>query len=126
MIDGELSDAGREVKKNLNNLSDFDLRHLATVFTLELDNRDKAAKQRAREKIKQLAAEAGISVIVQDAVPKKKTGTKPGTIARIKYRDDSGNTWSGRGREPKWIQNLVKSGKNLDDFLTPEFKPIQE
>lgn len=39
------------------------------------------------------------------------TGRKP-TRPEIQYRDDStGQTWTGRGKRPKWLE-----GKNLEDF----------
>ena len=34
-----------------------------------------------------------------------------------KYRDKSGNTWSGRGAEPRWLRAAVNGGAKRDDFL---------
>ena len=36
-----------------------------------------------------------------------------------KYRnpDNPSEIWSGRGREPKWMQREMASGKSRDDFL---------
>lgn len=42
----------------------------------------------------------------------KRTGTK---IA-IKYRDDSGNTWTGRGKTPRWISTAEAAGKSREQF----------
>lgn len=39
----------------------------------------------------------------------------PSKIA-IKYKSQSGS-WSGRGRKPKWVEEHLKSGGTLDDFL---------
>lgn len=34
-----------------------------------------------------------------------------------KYRNPStGETWTGRGLKPKWIQAAIASGKSLEDF----------
>ena len=45
--------------------------------------------------------------------------TKPkksrGKVA-IKYRDDKGNTWTGRGKTPRWIVEAEKAGKSRDAF----------
>lgn len=42
---------------------------------------------------------------------KAKAGKKIGAVAP-KYRNpETGDTWSGRGRAPKWLE-----GKNKDDF----------
>jgi DNA-binding protein H-NS len=34
-----------------------------------------------------------------------------------KYRDKSGNTWSGRGAQPRWMTAAIKSGAKRDHFL---------
>ncbi len=33
-----------------------------------------------------------------------------------KYRDEAGNTWSGRGSRPRWLQAALDSGKTLEDL----------
>jgi DNA-binding protein H-NS len=36
----------------------------------------------------------------------------------VKYRDKSGNTWTGRGRMPRWMTAATKGGKaKKEDFL---------
>jgi DNA-binding protein H-NS len=45
-----------------------------------------------------------------DKVPKVKTGPKPGNKVAAKYRDpQSGATWSGRGKTPRWINGADRS-----------------
>jgi DNA-binding protein H-NS len=34
-----------------------------------------------------------------------------------KYRDKSGNAWSGRGAVPRWMRDAIKGGARRDDFL---------
>jgi DNA-binding protein H-NS len=43
----------------------------------------------------------------------KLTGRK----VAAKYRDKSGNTWSGRGAQPRWMTAAIKAGAKRDDFL---------
>jgi len=33
-----------------------------------------------------------------------------------KYRDDKGNTWTGRGKTPRWLVAAEKAGKSRDTF----------
>jgi DNA-binding protein H-NS len=33
-----------------------------------------------------------------------------------KYRSPSGETWAGRGVQPKWLQAKLKAGAKLKDF----------
>jgi len=34
-----------------------------------------------------------------------------------KYQDDVGNSWTGRGSQPKWLKEAVAAGKTLDQLL---------
>ena len=38
--------------------------------------------------------------------------------APVKYRNpETGETWTGRGKRPKWIENKMVEGSNLEEFL---------
>jgi DNA-binding protein H-NS len=41
-------------------------------------------------------------------------GAKP--ARRAAFRDEAGNSWSGRGRRPGWVNAALAAGKSLDDF----------
>lgn len=38
------------------------------------------------------------------------------TEAVVKFRNDSGGTWGGRGKRPQWLRDALASGKKLEDF----------
>lgn len=66
----------------------------------------------ARKQVRELMQKHGLSA--EDLVTSSKptTAAKTGTV-KAKYRDpDTGQTWSGRGRTPRWLNE-----KNKDDFL---------
>jgi DNA-binding protein H-NS len=44
------------------------------------------------------------------------TSSLKGRRVPIKYRDRSGNTWAGRGAQPVWLREKLKSGAKLEDF----------
>jgi DNA-binding protein H-NS len=46
-----------------------------------------------------------------------RTSKLAGRKVAPKYRDKSGNTWSGRGAQPRWMTAAVKGGAKRDDFL---------
>ena len=48
---------------------------------------------------------------------KKKTGPRKGKRVPVKYADDKGNKWTGRGRPPLWLVAAEKAGKKRDSFL---------
>ena len=43
-----------------------------------------------------------------------------GRKVAVKYRDDSGNTWAGRGAQPVWLREKLKAGAKLEDFAVGE------
>jgi DNA-binding protein H-NS len=46
----------------------------------------------------------------------QKRGSK-GKMVAAKYRDPStGDSWSGRGLQPKWLKAALAGGKKLADF----------
>jgi len=46
----------------------------------------------------------------------EKVGSKPVSTVAIKYRQGE-KTWTGRGRQPKFIVDHVKQGGKLEDLL---------
>jgi DNA-binding protein H-NS len=34
----------------------------------------------------------------------------------VKFRDEQGNTWGGRGPQPRWLRDAIAAGKSKDDF----------
>ncbi|KAB8179332.1 H-NS histone family protein [Lysobacter maris] len=53
--------------------------------------------------------------------PAGKTGKtrKSGGKVPPKYRDpaNSANTWTGRGKQPRWLAAYTAAGRQLEDFL---------
>lgn len=41
----------------------------------------------------------------------------PAYAAPVKYRGPNGETWTGRGRAPGWLDAIVRAGGNRDDYL---------
>lgn len=54
----------------------------------------------------------------KSAAPDKSRGSrrKAAGVPTIKYRDEAGNTWGGRGPRPRWLRNALTSGKTLKDL----------
>lgn len=87
----------------------------------QLQDARRAERASVITQIKSLLAEHGLTV----ADLGLKSGGKPsaaptGTTGKKvapKYRNQAtGETWTGRGLQPKWIQAAIASGKKLEDF----------
>jgi len=44
-------------------------------------------------------------------------GVSAGSKVAPKYRDEHGNTWTGRGKQPKWLVSALMSGRSLQSLL---------
>ena len=70
--------------------------------------------------IKSLLAEHGLTVADLGLKAGKVAGAPSSNAGRKvapKYRNNAtGETWTGRGLQPKWIQAAIASGKKLEDF----------
>lgn len=44
---------------------------------------------------------------------KAKTASAP---AVVKFRDEQGRGWVGRGKRPQWLRDALAGGKSLQDF----------
>jgi len=66
-------------------------------------------------KVRALMAEHGLSLA--DLSGKSTAAKRSGGKVAPKYRDAStGETWSGRGLQPKWLKAALASGKKIGDF----------
>ena len=109
---------------NVEGMTEAELRELLQEAQQALD---RLVAKRARSTLKEakrLAAEVGFEVTFA------KTGTTSGGKTRVqssrtkvlpKYRnpDNPEETWSGRGRQPRWVQATLAEGETLDDLAIP-------
>jgi DNA-binding protein H-NS len=53
----------------------------------------------------------------ETAVPAARPARKKAKrAAKISYKDDAGNSWSGFGPKPRWLKAQLDAGKSLEDF----------
>lgn len=76
-------------------------------------------RQTAIDKVRALMAEFGLTV--EDLGGKasgagRKKAADGTRKAAVKYRDAAGNTWSGRGLQPRWLKEALAKGKALSNF----------
>lgn len=88
----------------------------------QIDQTRNQARAEAIEKVRTLMAEYGLTAAdlgaksTGKAVRKAKSPGSGGKVA-AKYRNAStGETWSGRGLQPRWLKAALASGRKLTDF----------
>jgi DNA-binding protein H-NS len=40
----------------------------------------------------------------------------PPVVPKFRNPDDPAETWAGRGKQPRWLAEQLRSGKRMDDF----------
>lgn len=89
------------------------------AFGISLDEVRKALAKKgaARPKKAAKAAEAR-----PGPKAKAKKAAKPGRPKKarkpvpVKFKGPKGETWTGRGKQPVWLRDLLKDGRALDEF----------
>jgi DNA-binding protein H-NS len=75
------------------------------------------ARAQAIAQVKALMAEHGLTQadLARGSTPRKTKTT--GAKVAAKYRNKAtGETWSGRGLQPRWLKAALAGGKKLADF----------
>jgi DNA-binding protein H-NS len=63
------------------------------------------------------AGSAAPSAARKTGKARKTAAAKPaGAAAVVKYRDEAGHVWGGRGPRPKWLRDAIASGRKLEEF----------
>jgi DNA-binding protein H-NS len=99
----------------LETLSLNELKDLKKKVSIAIDHFEKRKKAEALAELKALARSRGFSL--EEILVEAKVRKKIAPVA-AKYADHSNpdNTWSGRGRKPKWLAAALESGLSMEDF----------
>src|SRR3977135_4245525 len=91
--------------KNIENMSFAEL--AAMQARIERMKREKQSSERAavKQKLMDIAKKHGFDM--RDLFDGRRG---KGKVA-VKYREKAGNTWTGRGRMPRWMTAATKGGK---------------
>lgn len=95
-----------------------ELKGLHHEIEREVKGRQQSDLAKARQQILAIAQEAGISVEELLSTDTKKSNKTKGQKVQAQYQNpaNKAQTWSGRGRQPKWIAEGVAGGRQLADF----------
>ena len=108
----------------LTSLSLSQLETLQKKVNREIQKRRSKAQEEGLKKIRLIAAEYGLTAnelkgisSTKRSVTSRKNAKKRGPVAP-KYRDPSNaeNTWTGRGRKPKWVEAFLNGGGRLEQI----------
>jgi DNA-binding protein H-NS len=97
---------------NLNTMSLKDLKDLRKDVDKAISEFAERQKAEARAELEKKAKELGFSLEELVSGKQKRAKVAP------KYRNpaNASETWTGRGRRPRWVEAALAAGKSLDDF----------
>lgn len=104
---------------DISTISVADLKSLLDKIPAEIKRREKEEKALIRKELEALAARSGYSLDDLLGEASEKVG-KVKKLVAIKYRHptDSSLTWTGRGRQPKWIVEYLAANAGTLEQLT--------
>lgn len=106
---------------DLNKLTLEELQQLIADAQAHIEVRREEAVAQARADIERIAASTGYSL--QDLLGMGKSRARSSSSGRRtveqKYRNprDPSQSWSGRGKRPRWLQDELEHGGKLENFL---------
>jgi DNA-binding protein H-NS len=80
------------------------------------DDVEKTLSQKAVQLEDQLSRLGGDVGAGRRGRPPGRRSAMKGRKVPIKYRDKEGNTWAGRGAQPRWLRDKLKDGAKIEDF----------
>lgn len=94
----ELKAKADELMKEANRLRDIEKQGVITAIREDMELYDITAE------------DLGFKTV------KKKSKSAKSSVAVIRYRDEDGNEWTGRGRIPHWMRDRINAGAEKEDF----------
>ena len=77
-------------------------------------------RSNAVAKVRAMMSEFGLTsadISGRASAPRPAGVAKPTSRVAVKYRNAAtGETWTGRGLQPKWLRAALTSGAKIDDF----------
>lgn len=100
----------------LDKMSYKDLVNLKERVSAAIVARQAAEKVELKRKVEEMMHQSGFDV---SELFGGRGGRKSGGKVAAKYRNpkDHSQTWTGRGRKPRWIADALAKGQKIENFL---------
>lgn len=110
-----------DILSSLDDLTFEELDRLVSEATALRNQKRGDEEARLRREFEEKAARLGIDpATFFRPAPKPKTGKGISTLPP-KYLGPNGEQYSGKGRRAGWLEELVKAGKNQEDYINPAY-----
>jgi DNA-binding protein H-NS len=100
--------------KQLKSMSTDQLMDLYQKVQLTLADKLQAEKDKIQERLRRIRSVGGVVTTERVRRP------YPPVFPKYKNPKNPTESWSGRGKQPLWVREQLKAGKELDQFLIAE------
>jgi DNA-binding protein H-NS len=128
MPDADISDADLDrmteeeviglIRAALERLSPARLSEVIDAVGEKRRTKEAEVKEAFLAEMRERAIKVGLSFDALFGARRTRSGA--GQPIAAKYRGPSGETWSGRGRQPRWLAELEATGRNREEFRIKE------
>lgn len=98
---------------DLRSLSVDQLWDLHEKVVAELGNKISAEKAKLEERLRRLNGARPLAI---SSVGDRARRPYPKVLPKYRNPNNPNETWAGRGKQPRWIRALLRSGRKLDDL----------
>ena len=104
---------------DISNLSVEELKRLQVEAELLIASKKDQAIEDAYSQIMNIADNVGLSIeqILEFGAQKRKKTTRKAVEPRYRSKSNPSDTWTGRGKQPRWLVAELEKGATLEDFL---------
>ncbi|MCH7396272.1 H-NS histone family protein [Acinetobacter dispersus] len=107
------------MKPDISDLSVEDLKRLQAEAEALIASKKDQAIEDAYNQIIAIADVIGFSVeeLLEVGEQKRKKTTRKAVEPRYRNKSNTEETWTGRGKQPRWLVAELEKGAKLEDFL---------
>ena len=107
---------------NIENLSVEELKNLQVEADKLIEEKTEQAIIDAYEQVLAIADNVGYSVseLLEMGAKRNKKATRKPVEPRYRSKTNDADTWTGRGKQPRWLVTEIEAGAKLEDFLISE------
>lgn len=107
------------IMPDISNLSVEELKKLQVQAEALIASKKDQAIEDAYNRIVEIAANLDLTVeqILEFGATKRKKTTRKTVEPRYRSKANAADTWTGRGKQPRWLVAELEKGAKLEDFL---------
>lgn len=111
---------------NPSDLSEMDidsLKEKLTEIEMEVQRREADRKLRKAQELEDKAQAMGFVSLAEAARTLSSAPSRTRPTAVYVNPDNPEQTWSGRGRRPKWVHDHVRCGRAMEELVPAQYQP---